>query len=210
MDQLPTRPPSVCSRSVQEISFETVDIGKIFVPANALLITEDEHLFLAATTVLKDLKRVLLCRRVGYVYFGMIAERIVFVLNAGSRTSAVNHSVKILKPRAAIFLGFCKSLTKSMRVGDVVIAEALTRKDPRTGKVGCHLCTEYLLSVFYDGRFGWIAPRYRKQAVHKGKVLQISDVPKHDKAGAVALKTTELGKREIIIIMIMIVIITTQ
>ena len=78
---LPIRPPSVCALLPQELSYETVEVDKIYIPTNALLIAENELIFLAIASILKDRKAVLI-GGAGYVYFGRINARLVFLLKA--------------------------------------------------------------------------------------------------------------------------------
>ena len=65
---LPIRPPSVCALLPQELSYETVEVDKIYIPTNELLIAENELIFLAIASILKDRKGVLI-GGAGYVYF---------------------------------------------------------------------------------------------------------------------------------------------
>lgn len=195
------RPPSVCALSPQELSLETVEVDKIYnyIPANALIVAENELIFLAIASTLKELKKVLI-RGVGYVCFGRINCRIVFLLKPRG-PDAVKQSIHALKPNASVFLGLCKSLQfrsndsqgRSFEVGDVIVAEAVLRKSSRYGKLETQACSEYLISVFEHGKFGWTPPKYRKQTVHVGRVLQMGDVTTNEKGIAVAEKTTNLG-----------------
>lgn len=192
MAGLPNRPPSVCVLSPQELSYEKVELGKIYIPANALIIAENERIFLAVANSLKDLKAVLI-GDAGYVYTGKIGCRLVFLLKCRG-PGAVIQVIKSLKPRAGIFMGFSKSLqSRPYEIGDVIVAEAVLRKDTKQGKLERHPCSECLINVFDNGKYGWVPPKYRKQAVHVGKVLQMGDVTKYEKT-AVAVKTTSLGK----------------
>lgn len=193
MAGLPNRPPSVCILSPQDLSYEKVEIDKIYIPANALIIAENEKIFLAMANVLKELKAVLI-GDAGYVYTGKIGSRLVFLLKCRG-PGAVVQTIKTLKPRAGIFLGFCKSLVnRPHEIGDVIIADAVLRKDAKQGKLESCTCSECLVNVFDNGKYGWTPPKYRKQAVHLGKVLQIGEVAKNEKTIAVAVKTTSLGK----------------
>ncbi|KAJ7378140.1 hypothetical protein OS493_024805 [Desmophyllum pertusum] len=138
MAGLPNRPPSVCVLSPQELSYEKVELGKIYIPANALIIAENERIFLAVANSLKDLKAVLIgmqCRGPG----------------------AVIQVIKSLKPRAGIFMGFSKSLqSRPYEIGDVIVAEAVLRKDTKQGKLERHPCSECLINVFDNGKYGWV------------------------------------------------------
>lgn len=193
MSGLPTRPPSVCVLSPQELSYDKIEIDKIYIPANALIIAENEQIFLAVASILKELKAVLI-GDAGYVYAGKICCRVVFLLKCRG-SGAVIQTIKTLKPKAGIFLGFAKSLlSRPHEIGDVIVAEAVLRKDPKQGKFESHACSECLINVFENGKYGWAPPKYRKQAVHVGKVLQMGDVTKNEKTKAVAEKTTSLGK----------------
>ena len=91
----------------QELSYETVEVDKIYILTNALLIAENELIFLAIASILKDRKAVLL-GGAGYVYFGRINARLVFLLIARGESFAVIQASKSLKPKAGIFLGFGK------------------------------------------------------------------------------------------------------
>ena len=71
------------------------------------LIAENELIFLAIASVLKDRKAVLI-GGAGYIYFGKINSRNVFLLKARGEPSAVVQAIKSLKPKAGIFLGFGK------------------------------------------------------------------------------------------------------
>lgn len=198
------RPPSVCALSPQELSHGTVEVDKIYnyIPANALIVAENELIFLAIASTLKELKKVLI-RGVGYVCFGRINCRIVFLLKPRG-PDAVKQSIHTLKPNASVFLGLCKSLQfrsndsqgRSFEVGDVIVAEAVLRKSSRYGKLETQACSEYLINVFEHGKFGWTPPKYRKQTVHVGRVLQMGDVTKNEKGIAVAEKTTNLDVAE--------------
>ena len=88
MARLPNRPPSVCALSPQELSYETVDVDKVYIPTNALLIAENESIFLAIASILKDRKAVLI-GGAGYIYYGKINSRLVFLLKARGEPSAV-------------------------------------------------------------------------------------------------------------------------
>ena len=194
MAGLPNRPPSVCVLSPQELSYTKVDFDKIHIPANALIIAEHEQIFLTVASMLKELKAILIAGDVGYVYTGKIGCRLVFLLKCRGR-GAVIQTIKTLKPKAGIFLGFGKSLVnRPYEIGDVIIAEAVLRKESRQGKLESYACSECLINVFENGKYGWVPPKYRKQAVHVGKVLQMENVTKNEKTKAVAVKTSSLGK----------------
>jgi len=198
MAGLPNRPPSVCALSPQELSYETAEVDKIHIPANALIVAENEVIFLAIANSLKDLKAVLIAGA-GYVYFGKLNCRIVFLLKPRGPV-AVIQSIKALKPKAGVFLGFCKTLqsrpnekSRAYEIGDLIVAEEVLRKVCRHGKLESNACSEYLINVFEHGKFGWAPPKYRKQAVHVGKVLQVGlDLTKNEKASSAAIKTTSL------------------
>ena len=193
MAGLPNRPPSVCVLSPQELSYEKVDFDKIYIPANALIVAEHEQIFLTVASMLKELKAILI-GDAGYVYTGKIGCRLVFLLKCRG-PGAVIQTIKTLKPKAGIFLGFGKSLvSRPYDIGDVIITEAVLRKDSRQGKLESYACSECLINVFENGKYGWVPPKYRKQAVHVGKVLQMGYVTKNEKTKAVAVKTTSLGK----------------
>ena len=190
---LPIRPPSVCALLPQELSYETVEVGKIYIPTNALLIAENEWIFLAIASILKDLKAVLI-RGAGYVYLGRINSRLVFLLKARGEPFAVIQAVKSLKPKAGIFLGFGKCPhSRTYEIGDVIVAEAIARKKPKLGKLESLASSECLINVFENGKYGWKPPKYRKQAVHVGKVFQMGDFTKNERATAVAVRTSSLG-----------------
>ena len=194
MAGLPNRPPSVCVMSPHELSYNKVDFDKIHIPANALIIAEHEQIFLTVAGMLKELKAVLI-GDVGYVYTGKIGCRLVFLLRCRGPGSPVIKTIKTLKPKAGIFLGFGKSLTnRPYEIGDVIVTEAVLRKDSRQGKLESYACSECLINVFENGKYGWVLPKYRKQAVHVGKVLQMENVGKNEKTKAIAVKTTSLGK----------------
>lgn len=193
MAGLPNRPPSVCVLSPQELSYEKVDFDKIYIPANALIVAEHEQIFLTVASMLKELKAILI-GDAGYVYTGKIGCRLVFLLKCRG-PGAVIQTIKTLKPKAGIFLGFGKSLvSRPYEIGDVIITEAVLRKDSRQGKLESYACSECLINVFDNGKYGWVPPKYRKQAVHVGKVLQMGYVTKNEKTKALAVKTTSLGK----------------
>lgn len=201
MAGLPTRPPSVGALTPGELSLEIVEVDKIYIPANALIIAENELIFLAIASILKELRAVLI--GTGYVYFGKINRRIVFLLNKPRVPATVIQSIKTLRPNAGIFVGFCKTLqirpsdsqSRSFEVGDVIIAETVLRKSSKHGKLESHACSEYLINVFENGKFGWSPPKDRKQAFHVGSILQMGpDLTKNEKATAMAEKTTNLGK----------------
>ena len=194
MARLPNRPPSVCALSPQELSYETVDVDKVYIPTNALLIAENESIFLAIASILKDRKAVLI-GGAGYIYFGKINSRLVFLLKARGEPSAVVQAIKSLKPKAGIFLGFGKCPhSRTYEIGDVIVAEAIARKNPKLGKLESLACSECLINVFENGKYGWTPPKYRKQAVHVGKVFQMGDFTKNEKTSAVAVKTSRLGQ----------------
>lgn len=194
MAGLPNRPPSVCVMSPHELSYTKVDFDKIHIPANALIIAEHEQIFLTVAGMLKELKAVLI-GDAGYVYTGKIGCRLVFLLRCRGPGSQVTKTIKTLKPKAGIFLGFGKSLTnRPCEIGDVIITEAVLRKDSRQGKLESYACSECMINVFENGRYGWVSPKYRKQAVHVGKVLQMENVGKNEKTKAIAVKITNLGK----------------
>ena len=193
MTGLPCRPPSVDIPLPQNLSYEKVEFDQIYVPANALIIAENEQIFLAMANVLKELKAVLI-GDAGYVYTGKIGSRQVFLLKFRG-PGAVVQTIKKLKPRAGIFLGFAKSLVnRPHEIGDIIVAEAVLRRDTKQEKLESYGCSECLISVFENGKYGWTPPKYRKQAVHVGKILQMGDFAKNEKASAVAVKTSSLGE----------------
>lgn len=194
MAGLPSRPPSVCVLSPQELSYTKVDFDKIHIPANALIIAEHEQIFLTVASMLKELKAVLI-GDAGYVYTGKIGCRLVFLLKSDRGPGGVIQTIRKLKPNAGVFLGFGKSLvSRPYEIGDVIIAEEVLRKNCRQGKLESYPSSECLIRVFENGKYGWVLPKYRKQAVHVGKVLQMENVTKNEKAKAVAVKSTNLGK----------------
>lgn len=197
MTGLPCRPPSVDIPLPQNLSYEKVEFDQIYVPANALIIAENEQIFLAMANVLKELKAVLI-GDAGYVYTGKIGSRQVFLLKCRG-PGAVVQTIKKLKPRAGIFLGFAKSLVnRPHEIGDIIVAEAVLRRDTKQEKLESYGCSECLISVFENGKYGWTPPKYRKQAVHVGKILQMGDFAKNEKASAVAVKTSSLDVSECI------------
>lgn len=196
------RPPPVSTISPRDVIYQTVGFDKVCIPVNAVIVTEKESIFLETARNLEDLKAVLI-ERVGYVYFGKIHCRLVFLLKPRGPT-AVIQGIKKLKPKAAIFLGFCKSLqmrpsdsqSSSFEAGDVIIAETVIRKSQKHGKLESFPCSEYLVNVFENGKFGWSPPKYRGQSVHVGSVVQMGDLAKNDKGNAMAEKTTNLDVLE--------------
>ena len=203
MTALPVRrAPSVNALSPGELTFETVGFEKVCIPVNAVIVAENELLFLETAQNLQDLKAVVI-EKIGYVYFGRIHCRVVFLLKPRGPT-AVIHAMKRLQPRAAIFLGFCKALQfrsrdsqgVSFEVGDVLIAETVLRKSSKYGEIESHPCSEYLVNVFEHGKFGWSPPKYRKQSAHVGSVVQMGDFAKNEKGTAIAEKSTKLGGYE--------------
>ena len=201
MTALPVkRPPSVNALSPRELTFETVGFDKVCIPVNAVIVAENELLFLETAQNLQDLKAVVI-GRIGYVYFGRIHCRVVFLLKPRG-PNAVIHAMKKLQPKAAIFLGFCKALHVrsndsqggSFEVGDVMIAETVLRKSSRRGELESHPCSEYLVNVFEHGKFGWSPPKYRRQSAHVGSVVQMGDFVKNEKGTVIAEKSTEFGR----------------
>ena len=72
----------------------------------------------------KDRKAVLI-GGAGYVYFGRINARLVFLLKARGEPFAVIQTIKSLKPKPGIFLGFGKCPhSRTYEIGDVIVAEA--------------------------------------------------------------------------------------
>ena len=190
---MPIRPSSVCALLPQELSYETVEVDKIYILTNALLIAENELKFLVIASILKDRKAVLI-GGVGYVYFGRINAHLVFLLKARGEPFAVIQAIKSLKPKAGIFLGFGKCPhSRTYEIGDVIVAEAIARKNPKFGKLESLACSECLINVFKNGKYGWKASKYRKQAVHVVKVFQMGDFTKNERAIAVAVRTSSLG-----------------
>ena len=118
----------------------------------------------------------------------------MFLLKARGEPFAVIQAIKSLKPKAGIFLGFGKCPhSRTYEIGDVIVAEAITRKNPKLGKLEGLTCSECLINVFENGKYGWNPPKYRKQAVHVGKVFQMGDFTKNKRATAVAVRTSSLG-----------------
>ena len=141
----------------------------------------------------KDRKAVLI-GGAGYVYFGRINARLVFLLKARGEPFAIIQASKSLKPKAGIFLGFGKCPhNRPYEIGDVIVAEAIARKNPKLGKLESLACSECLINVFENGKYGWKPPKYRKQAVHVGKVFQMGDFTKNERAIAVTVRTSSLG-----------------
>lgn len=197
MAGLPCRPPSVGILLPQNLSYEKVEFDQVCVPANALIIAENEQIFLAMANVLKELKAVLI-GDAGYVYTGKIGSRQVFLLKCRG-PGAVVQTIKKLRPRAGLFLGFAKSLVnRPHEIGDIIIAEAVLRRDGKQERLESYGCSECLINVFENGKYGWTPPKYRKQAVHVGKILHMGDVAKNEKASAVAVKTSSLDVSECI------------
>ena len=201
MTALPVkRPPSVNALSPRELTFETVGFDKDCIPVNAIIVAENEPLFLETARNLQDLKAVVI-ERIGYVYFGRIHCRIVFLLKPRGPT-AVIYAMKKLQPKTAIFLGFCKALQVkshdsqggSFEVGDVMIAETVLRKSPETGQLESHPCSGYLVNVFEHGKFGWSPPKDRRQNTHVGRVVQAGDFAKNQTGIFMAKKSTKLGR----------------
>ena len=167
---------------------------KVCIPTKALLIAENELIFLAIASILKDWKAVLI-GGAGYVFFGRINSRLVFLLKAQGEPSAVVQAIKSLKPKAGIFLGFGKCpYSRPYEIGDVIVAEAIARKNPKLGKIESLACSECLINVFENGKYGRTPPKYRKQAVHVGKVFQKGYFTKNKKTSAVAVRTSRLGE----------------
>ena len=76
----------------------------------------------------------------------------------------------------------------------MIVAEAIARKNPKLGKLESLACSECLINVFENGKYGWKPLKYRKQEVHVGKVFQKGDFIKNEKTSAVAVRTTSLGE----------------
>ena len=167
---------------------------KVCIPTNALWIAENELIFLAIASILKDRKAVFI-GGAGCVYFGRINSRFVFLLKAQGEPSAVVQAIKSLKPKPGIFLGFGKCpYSRPYEIGDVIVAEAIARKNPKLGKRESLACSECLINVFENGKYGWTPPKYRKQAVHVDKVFQKGYFTKNEKTSAVAVRTSSLGE----------------
>ena len=142
--------------------------SKIYIPTNVLLIAENELIFLAIASILKDRKAVLI-GGAGYVYFGRINARLVFLLKARGEPFAVIQASKSLKPKAGIFRGFGKCPhSRTYEIGDVIVADTIARKNPKLGKLESLACSECLINVFENGKYGWKPPKY-------GKVFQMRD-----------------------------------
>ena len=111
----------------RDLQVESIDLEMAFkhVPANALLMVENESLFLALCSVLQDLKRTILSKALGYVYLGKIGYRWVFLKYHSSKISILTECLEILKPNAVIILGFCAALKRTIRIKDFVVAENL-------------------------------------------------------------------------------------
>ena len=167
---------------------------KVRILTNALLIAENELIFLAIASILKDRKAVLI-GGAGYVYFGRIHSRFVFLLEAQGEPSAVVQAIKSLKPKAGIFLGFGKCpYSRPYEIGEVIVAEAIARKNHKLGKLESLACSECLINVFENGKYDWTPPKYRKQAVHVGKVFQKGCFTKNEKTSEEAVRTSSLGE----------------
>ena len=74
------------------------------------------------------------------------------------------------------------------------MAEAIARKNPKLGKLESLACSECLINVFENGRYGRTLPKYRKQAVHVGKVFQKGDFTKNEETSAVVVRTSSQGE----------------
>ena len=110
------------------------------------------------------------------------------------RAICIIQASKSLKPKAGIFLGFGKCPhSRTYEIGDVIVADTIARKNPKLGKLESLACSECLINVFENGKYGWTPPKYRKQAVHVGKVFQMGDFTKNERATAVAVRTSSLG-----------------
>ena len=158
------------------------------------MIAENELIFLAIASILNDRKAVLI-GGTGYVYFGRIISRLVFLLKARGEQSPVVQAIKSLKPKAGIFLDFGKCpYSRPYEIGDVIVAEAIARKNPKLGKLESLACSECLINVFENGKYGWTPPKYRKQVVHVGKVFQKGDFTNNEKTSAVTVRPSRLGE----------------
>ena len=121
----------------RDLKLEAVDLETALshVPANALIVVESESLFLGFSGILQDLKRTILSKNLGHVYFGKIEDRWIFLQYTPSRSFVLTESVEILKPNAVIVLGFCTALRKTIRVKDLIVAKAVALPQyPGSGK----------------------------------------------------------------------------
>ena len=85
-----------------------------------------------------------------------INSRLVFLLKARGKPFAVIQAIESLKPKAGIFLGFGKCPhSRPYEIGDVIVADAIARKNPKLGKLEsltCRRCSECLINVFENGK----------------------------------------------------------
>ena len=75
----------------------------------------------------------------------------------------------------------------------MIVAETIARKNPKLGKLESLACSECLINVLKNGKYGWKPPKYLKQAVHVVRVFQMGDFTKNERAIAVAVRTSSLG-----------------
>ena len=163
----PVHPPSPASLCVKLLHSSSLPRC---VPADALLVTNDDEIFLAIIGALREPRRVLLAAKLGYVFLGEVNRKIVFVLNAAGKQQVVLGVVEFLQPRLVVCLGFCVSTAKCHSPGDLLVAEEVNCGSATRRRLKLK-SSAFLTRIFLDGRFGWDTPTARGQRVHKGEIL---------------------------------------
>ena len=105
-------------------------------PTNILLITANDHEFIACYKYMSPVKRSF-SNSIGMVDFGQLGEqkRVALMKCAQGQMKsaiAVKNAVEILNPQVVLFVGICASMKpKKAKLGDVVISAKLATYDDK-------------------------------------------------------------------------------
>ena len=167
-----------------------------------VLLTVNEHEFLAAYEILKDPSKSSV-EDLGPVYFAGVGEVEVALVKSGMGAHNIlaaqetgKKAVRLMKPKAIICLGVCFGLLEEKQnLGDLLISRKIQRyfpvrvnkDDTITPRSDGDLVDSELFKLFDDGRNGWNSEiSGRSVKVHTGTIL--SGPKLIDKADRLKLK----------------------
>ena len=154
---------------------------------DVVLLTVNEHEFLAAYEILKDPSKSSV-EDLGPVYFGGVGNVEVALVESemgAYDTLAAQEigkkAVRLIKPKAIICLGVCFGLLKEKQnLGDLLISRKIQRYLPvrvnkdgtKTPRGDSNLVDSELFKLFKDGQNGWNSEiSGRSVKVHTGTIL---------------------------------------
>ena len=152
-----------------------------------VLLTVNEHEFLAAYEILKDPSKSSV-EDLGPVYFGGVGKVEVALVesemganNILAAQETCRKAVGLIKPKAIICLGVCFGLSKEKQnLGDLLISRNIQRYSQvrvnadgsKVQRNDSYLVDKELFKLFKDGRNGWNSQLSgRSVKVHTGTIL---------------------------------------